>query len=883
MLDKLTAKIKEKKESLLIMTLLVISGMAHGYNMFNFPYFENDEGVYLSQAWSLLTQGKLAPYTYWYDHAPVGWMFTAIWLQLTGGLFTFGFSMNSGRVFMLVIHLFSTYLVIKIAKKLTGDNYAGVISAIIFALSPLGIYFQRRLLLDNIMIFFVLWSYCLIIGNRRKLSHYIASAVLFALAVLTKENAIFFIPSFLYTIYSSAHTHHKKFVLIKWILVSGFIISLYFLYALLNGEFFPYGSVLGGSSPHVSLMETLKYQFTRSGGGISNIENSYFWRFFNVWFKQDSFIIFFGIVSNIFLLLISIVQKRKTYLGFSLLGLFFWLFLLRGGVVFEFYISPLIPLLSLYIGVVLFEIILLLKKFTPKFVSNAIITATCLSLFTFYLNYSQESRALGQNQIGNLTYASKQTLAQIESINWVKNNLPRDSIIIIDNYSYLELHNAKNSTDRVFPNAHWYWKVNSDNDIKEEIIRNNPESIEYILLTPQMDHDLILGASLLVTEAHKNSGIIKEFASEGWGVIIKATRYPMHILERSWKSYKERFITEDGNTSDPADKLTTSEGQSYTLLRAVWMNDKETFDSTWNWTKNKLMNEHGTFAWKWQKDARGVERILDYGTASDADTDIALALLMAHKRWGGVQYLSDARVVLKGVWDTEVKEFDGRRYLVAGNWAKDKEQVVVNPSYLSPYAYRIFAEADKSHPWIDLVDSSYELLEGCMKSSLVSGQESVNLPPDWCAMNKDLSFTQVQEDGLDSINYSYDAIRTMWRLALDYKWFGEPRAKELLELSGEFLENKWNSEGRLLVGYTHDGQPWENYDSVLSYAANLANFIVTNPGLADTIYEDKVLGKFYEDFDSRNHFWDDPNNYYSQNWGWFATALYAGLLPNFWN
>src|SRR5258708_31355739 len=111
-----------KGEWLLIGGLLLISAIAHGYNMFHFPYFENDEGVYQSQAWALLTKGKLAPYTYWYDHAPGGWIFIALWILLTGGFFTFGFSLNSGRMFMLVLHIVSCIFLYFIGKRVTGST-----------------------------------------------------------------------------------------------------------------------------------------------------------------------------------------------------------------------------------------------------------------------------------------------------------------------------------------------------------------------------------------------------------------------------------------------------------------------------------------------------------------------------------------------------------------------------------------------------------------------------------------------------------------------------------------------------------------------------------------------------------------------------------------
>src|SRR5262245_24715441 len=47
-------------EVLLIIAVLLIAGLAHGINMLHYPYYENDEGTYMSQAWALVHQGRLA-------------------------------------------------------------------------------------------------------------------------------------------------------------------------------------------------------------------------------------------------------------------------------------------------------------------------------------------------------------------------------------------------------------------------------------------------------------------------------------------------------------------------------------------------------------------------------------------------------------------------------------------------------------------------------------------------------------------------------------------------------------------------------------------------------------------------------------------------------
>src|SRR5688572_27571716 len=71
------------------------------------------------------------------------------------------------------------------------------------------------------------------------------------------------------------------------------------------------------------------------------------------------------------------------------------------------------------------------------------------------------------------------------------------------------------------------------------------------------------------------------------------------MLSHIWEGYKREYLepetyrTPDRQRGD----ITTSEGQSYTMLRAVWNDDKQTFDRSWAWTKNNLQREDALFSW----------------------------------------------------------------------------------------------------------------------------------------------------------------------------------------------------------------------------------------------------------------------------------------------
>lgn len=858
---------KKLREIIIVIILLLISGLAHGVNMLHFPYYENDEGVYVSQAWSIVTSGKLAPYTYWYDHAPAGWILLALWAQLTGGFFTFGMSVNSGRVLMLVLHVISTYFLYRIARRLAGSPLAGIVAALFFALSPLGIYFQRRVLLDNIMTFWVLFSFYLLSIPKLKLRHIILSSITFGIAILSKENAIFFIPGFLvYLIFNSTYKH-KRLAVVQWLTIAFLVTSLYFLYAFLKNELFPYGTLLGGAKPHVSLIDTFRFQLSRRGGDPTDPQSE-FRRDLLKWINQDWLLMLTGAVTTSGTLLLSLYKRH--YVAAVLLAIFFIYFLARGGEVIEFYVVPLIPIFGIVTGIVLTDLLRIVGRFKPR-LSLAIAITIPVLLTGYYVFFHHNNRGFN-------IYTTDQTKAQIDAITWMRQNIADTSVVVIDNYGYVDLHAADNPGKDVYPHAEWYWKVDRDSSIKADVLHNNPASIDYIAMTPQMESDLFTANLSLLDAAFKQSKPVERIWHDGWGVEFWSTTFPQQVLTRSWESYKRNFM-QSGRVIDPENNgVTTSEGQSYALLRAVWMGDQATFDQVWQWTKTNMQMATGVFGWNWGN-YDGTQKLKDNGSAADGDSDIALALAQAYGRWHNPEYLSAARQVVNGIWETEVATVGGTNYLVAGNWAKDKPVAIINPSYFAPYAYRIFVQVDPTHAWNSLIDSSYVALSKC-SDAVLDKNSSAGLAPNWCAMDAKGKAIASPEKGLDSTAYSYDAYRSTWRIALDYIWFNESRARTYLQ-DHHFLRSVWQSNHQILVGYTHDGLPFERYESAGAYGANIGNFIVVDHKQAEAIYQAKILGKFYEN--TTDSYWEDPKNYYEQNWAWFGTAMYANALTNYWH
>ncbi len=352
------------------------------------------------------------------------------------------------------------------------------------------------------------------------------------------------------------------------------------------------------------------------------------------------------------------------------------------------------------------------------------------------------------------------------------------------------------------------------------------------------------------------------------------------MLSGLWDSYKREYWEEEtGRTLDKQQNdITTSEGQSYTMLRAVWQSDKQTFDKSWEWTQEQLKREDNLFSWRWGMKADGTYGVLtDAGgqnSASDGDADIALALIMAASRWQQDSYLQDAKTIVGAIWEEEVIDVNGKPYLASNNLEKaSTSPAVMNPSYFAPYAYRIFAKVDPDNDWMKVVDSSYELINQTLDSKLDKSQ-SAGLPPDWILLNKETGVLTPPTGG-QTTNFSYDAMRTPWRLALDYSWNKDERARETLGKM-KFLGDEWKRSGKLVATYSHDGQALTGDESAEVYGTAIGYFKVVDPDEAKKIYDTKLVSLY----DANNNTWSQPVNYYTDNWVWFGMALYDDQLPN---
>jgi endo-1,4-beta-D-glucanase Y len=405
------------------------------------------------------------------------------------------------------------------------------------------------------------------------------------------------------------------------------------------------------------------------------------------------------------------------------------------------------------------------------------------------------------------------------------------------------------------------------------------------------------------------------------------------VLTASWRSYCHHFIKPDGRVMVPEEgDGTISEAQAYALLRAVWIGDEKVFNRVYSWTYHNLSRAraHGDslLSWRWGRRPDGSWGLLDANSATDGDLDYALALVLAHRKgWRAPPNLPDfreeARRVQAAILAREVVALpDGELLLTPGNWHEPQPPYLVNPSYFSPAAYRLFAHytppaaqgtaentmgsgplspsplrgegrggGDKpgfpppqnsSHPekkntyqeaaWGDLHRSTYKVL-GHINQGL-GGQPGVGLFPDWCRV--DAAGRLEPAPGKDT-RFGWEAVRIPFRVALDRLWFGEPQAARLLqEKFLPFFKNIFKAQGRLLAVYNFDGAPAVDYESPVLYAGVLAGALAAGDRDFAREMALKVLSFYRED--GPRAFFEAPDNYYANNWAWLGLALYAGWV-----
>lgn len=274
-------------------------------NAFGSPAFMDDEGIYTAQAGSIL-DGSLAPYTYWYDHPPFGW----IQLAILGGLSrTFGLNsattdIGAMRIVIGLYFVATAVLVYLIARRITVAPALAFAGSALFVLSPLSLSTGRQVYLDCIAMPWLLLAFYFVLSPRYKLWSYAAGGAAFAVAVLSKLTAAVMGPALLFALLDRKRWTGRSFSIAAFLSLGALLLAFFPLMAALRGELF--------SGPgHVSLQDGLTFQFaSRAGSGYIWEVGSARFELVASWLAVDPVLLIAGLLGAI----ICAFNRRSRWL-----------------------------------------------------------------------------------------------------------------------------------------------------------------------------------------------------------------------------------------------------------------------------------------------------------------------------------------------------------------------------------------------------------------------------------------------------------------------------------------------------------------------------------------------------------------------------------------
>jgi len=260
-------------------------------------------------------------------------------------------------------------------------------------------------------------------------------------------------------------------------------------------------------------------------------------------------------------------------------------------------------------------------------------------------------------------------------------------------------------------------------------------------------------------------------------------------LDKWYKSYKASNLLPECNggirTASENSSETKVESMGWAMIIAAYMGDKTTFDGLYKYYKSKVQG-HGMMAWR--TTCGGVS---DGGSASDGDLDVAFSMVVAAWQWGD-SYSAEATKII-----TTVKKLivncSGTSVIAGGmggmsTYGGCQETDI---SYHTPAFFRCFADFTKDDAWSKLADDTYILLNN-------GANKTTGLVPDWQTLSGGAAGGRIH-------SYGFDACRVPWRIALDYLWNGNEKAKAWCTTISDWAYKI--GPQNIKDGYTLDGSP----------------------------------------------------------------------------
>lgn len=308
---------------------------------------------------------------------------------------------------------------------------------------------------------------------------------------------------------------------------------------------------------------------------------------------------------------------------------------------------------------------------------------------------------------------------------------------------------------------------------------------------------------------------------------IRPTNHSQAELNDAVRDYYERWkdaYVEASNGTTPGggyivrmkgvgagaeDAKTTSEAHGYGMIIFALMaghdpKAKKYFDGMYNmFDRHRSAANEANMSWLVAKNEK---KSGDSDSATDGDMDIAYSLILADRQWGSggaIDYLGQAKnTITNGVKKGDMGP-NGRTDL--GDW--DDDPWNTRSSDWMPDHMRAFKKVTGDAYWSQAASTVYSLIGSIQKSY----SPKTGLVPDFVigSTPKPAPKNYLDEGTVD---FSWNACRFPWRIAMDYGLYGKSQAKDALTPVMSWIVAKTgNNPSKIKAGYRLNGDQQASY------------------------------------------------------------------------
>ena len=293
------------------------------------------------------------------------------------------------------------------------------------------------------------------------------------------------------------------------------------------------------------------------------------------------------------------------------------------------------------------------------------------------------------------------------------------------------------------------------------------------------------------------------------------------------------YSVDPGYTPDPTNAITTSEAHGYGMLILALMagydpKAQADFDAMYRY----FLNHQSTITpslMAWQQITGCVPSPDGTDSATDGDLDIAYALLLADRQWGGsgsINYLAEGRKIIAAVMNAEINTKVW--FVRLGDWTSSSHTGTRTSDFMMDH-FRSFQRFGGDANWSRVLDKCYSIIDWMQTHD----SAATGLLPDFIINTS----TTPAPAGPDYIGegpytgqYSYNACRTPWRLATDYLVSGDSRALAALNKLNAWIRSKTDDDpASIRAGYNlTDGSALDAEDTSMAFTAPFAVSAMVN-------------------------------------------------------